>query len=56
VKVRQELFHGSLEDRAQIQYGWSISWTFWLSNLKCWVENGIDLRETDSSHRMAVNV
>lgn len=56
VKVRQELFQGSIEERAQIQYGWSISWTFWLSNLKCWVENGIDLRETNPSHRVAVNV
>jgi uncharacterized protein YndB with AHSA1/START domain len=56
VRLRQEMFEGSVEEKAKIQHGCAVGWAFFLSNLKCWIENGIDLRETNLAHKKAINV
>lgn len=56
VQLRQEMFEGSAEERAKIQHDCVGGWTFFLANLKCWIENGIDLREVNPAHKKAINV
>ena len=38
---------GEPESTLQIHYGCSNGWTFWLANLKAWLEHGIHLGERD---------
>lgn len=56
VKLRQEMHEGDLEKRAMIQHGCHLGWTFFLTNLKAWIEAGIDLREKNMAHKRALNV
>ncbi len=56
VKLRQEMFEGEVAQRAAIQQGCKLGWTFFLTNLKAWIESGVDLRERNIAHKKALNV
>jgi hypothetical protein len=43
------------EVRASRQFGCAMGWTFFLANLKAWLEHGIDLRETNPNRTEVVN-
>lgn len=46
VSLRQSDIPGDEESRLKIHHGCSNGWTFWLSNLKAFLEHGILLNET----------
>jgi len=43
------------EVRASRQFGCAMGWTFFLANLKAWLEHGIDLRENNPNRTEVVN-
>ncbi len=45
VNLKQEMFEGTPEYVEHFQLGCRLGWTFFLTNLKAWLEHGIDLRE-----------
>ncbi|CAN5648687.1 hypothetical protein BH11ARM2_BH11ARM2_11800 [soil metagenome] len=45
VDLRQTQTHSDPEERAEWCMDCRSGWTFYLANLKAWLENGIDLRE-----------
>lgn len=45
----------ALEVRASRQFGCALGWTFFLANLKAWIEHGIDLRETNPDRTEVIN-
>ena len=47
VHLRQFDIPTDQESKLQIHYGCSNGWTFWLANLKAWLEHGILLNETE---------
>ncbi len=56
VKIHQEMHDGTLDERIYAQKECHLGWAFFITNLKAWLEHGIDLRETDPTRRGATNV
>lgn len=56
VTLKQEMFEGSPDHLAQFQLGCRLGWTFFLTNLKAWLEHGVDLREKRPERSGALNV
>ena len=48
VELHQVMSQGELEDRQKCALFCYSGWTFYLANLKAWLEHGIDLREHQS--------
>ncbi|RYG42001.1 hypothetical protein EON79_19760 [bacterium] len=48
IQLRQTQTHPNPEERAAFALECRQGWTFYLANLKAWLEHGIDLRESDA--------
>lgn len=47
ILTQSEIPHGSEKEIKDFYYGCSLGWSFWMVNLKAWLEHGILLNEFD---------